>query len=789
MTTLDELIRDHSEVRDLLEAYGEKVPSDAKAARKLLLERLEQVGETRLLSTLFMFARGFAQMSREVMDYCETMGVGIAGEIQVRTGEIFVEQSALNADWAFGGEARWTLDAEARAYALSSELAGLVQRLDLNDLLQERVERRETGIGKAWRQSPHPMHQVYRQVYRDVAERTRRYSVFATEDYEAFKAIADTLAEAQKSLTGAPLPLGVGSAFVELEAQCSAVLDEMAQTQLESTGETNPEIRTIADEIHIVSAQVRSLAEEVTEGQRVERGFSDFVRTDFWPARWRIYELWLLVRVLKVLEQAGGDVRLLGVDKTTWHLPYARASDPVAECIFDEGVVDVYYQLFRESDEAADMPDIAILPRDGRAIMVLDPKHGLSYNRGKVQSVLSRYARHLKADLTAIVNYFPKKSYPFDAVWKGARCWLLASDVALHSAHARRLELRLADVLLARGYAASPPLAERPAAPAKKRQPASTSYLFYWAQEAREVDEPKGPWIVGPRGGPTPLPAFGDRIGEKLDAIDATPEGDACILRIEDQCLFLQAGRKKPRPFWEYKGYKWSAAWDRKGTNWLLNASDHIVLFARDGEQAKGVDKPGGRRDETEAAWDASGQHVLCACGSDYRIEVHCLTQSGDWEMVHEQETKLDRHSLWKRPKVLRTAMQAVRLGGEMEQVPESPRNLLAVSPSGRYQALQEPVSLRFRDGVTLLTIRDAHEDCPYPLVRFFGQLQGDIYWCADESQLAFMSRRRSEHGWSEERMLTVRLGDRHARAASMPGQEPSCFAWLSRQLLRPFMT
>src|SRR5260370_43968 len=92
---LSELLRDPSEIRDLLAAYGERAPQNPKRARERLLEIVKPVGETRLVSTLFEFAQGFAHMLDEVLSFCEDQGVRILGQIQLKSEEALGQAIAL----------------------------------------------------------------------------------------------------------------------------------------------------------------------------------------------------------------------------------------------------------------------------------------------------------------------------------------------------------------------------------------------------------------------------------------------------------------------------------------------------------------------------------------------------------------------------------------------------------------------------------------------------------------------------------------------------------------------
>src|SRR3954451_6249342 len=149
ISTLFELLRDESEIRDLLEAYGEAAPDEATTARERLITLVSDLGETPLLSALFAYASGFARMAQEVFDLCAESGVAIAGQIQVKTDDVFLRQPELNTGWAFAGRATWDAAAEERGHALASALEGVLRRLSPESVVRQVTESVETPYGRS----------------------------------------------------------------------------------------------------------------------------------------------------------------------------------------------------------------------------------------------------------------------------------------------------------------------------------------------------------------------------------------------------------------------------------------------------------------------------------------------------------------------------------------------------------------------------------------------------------------------------------------------------------------
>ena len=123
---------------------------------------------------------------------------------------------------------------------------------------------------------------------------------------------------------------------------------------------------------------------------------------------------------------------------------------------FDSGDLDIYYQFYKTDDRGrSSMPDILLMQSDKagpQALVVVDPKHGRSYSKGRVSRTLRRYSKEHDAVLTAVVNYYPVAGYQFKHQADGVRHTVLASDVQPGSQATQLFELVLAEILTASNF-------------------------------------------------------------------------------------------------------------------------------------------------------------------------------------------------------------------------------------------------------------------------------------------------------------------------------------------------
>jgi hypothetical protein len=549
----------------------------------------------------------------------------------------------------------------------------------------------------------------------------------------------------------------------------------------------------------LISVRLRELAEETAEGERAEGGFRDFLRSDFWFQRWRIYELWIFVRVLRTLQRLGGKNTLLRIVNGVWNLKYGRDPDPVASCEIGGRRLDIYYQLYRtregnspSDDKTADMPDIAIFERAmgraidgdsapellGQAVAVIDPKHGLSYKRSKVDEVLMRYWRQFQPGLTAVINYYPMRSYPFNLSVLRDKRLVLASDVAPGSVSSRRLELSLEDTLLSRGLTSLEPAAKPLRITPERRRP-DAGVLLYIASEI-EVDEPEGPWILSERGGAVPVPGLRSLFGG-VKEIDATHDGGACVLRTDNQWVWLVA-KHDPRSFVKPADPVSVIGWNHAGTYYGIAAKNDLWVWKRDDGGLTAIPRPGAASQDSSRVigWESTGEAVILEAREHPTSPLGLLRLdlTGRQTFLSQMEIALFRAYL---------RNGEVPATGEGAQVSSKTEAPLSVSPGGQYRVFKGPVSKRAKRGVKLLQVERTNDPgTNLPLIRFQGRAAYPIKWSLDQSRFAFLVERENEGGWprSVNTLLYARPGDRYAEAVSLPGQDPDHFAWLGGALM-----
>lgn len=143
----------------------------------------------------------------------------------------------------------------------------------------------------------------------------------------------------------------------------------------------------------------------------------DMLQIDLWTARPQLFEIWVLLTLLRWIRRRGHSVEFLRTDERgrdapfRWNLSYAKDSTPCA-IVRDPKSVEqfVFFQLYRPS---GDMPDISLLegadPSSG-AIWSVDPKHSekQAYSLSDYGKTATRYRDSFGAELSLIVEYFAR---------------------------------------------------------------------------------------------------------------------------------------------------------------------------------------------------------------------------------------------------------------------------------------------------------------------------------------------------------------------------------------------
>jgi hypothetical protein len=146
----------------------------------------------------------------------------------------------------------------------------------------------------------------------------------------------------------------------------------------------------------------------------------DVLRIDLFRKRPQLYELWIVVVILRFMQRVGYQVEMLSlrttdVGRTVWNLNYAKSQTPIARLFrnADNSNYFLFYQLFRTGKKRDDMPDIALLPSDRHndtPVWIMDPKHSerRGYSLTDYTTVGLRYQRTFRPGRTWVVEYYPR---------------------------------------------------------------------------------------------------------------------------------------------------------------------------------------------------------------------------------------------------------------------------------------------------------------------------------------------------------------------------------------------
>jgi hypothetical protein len=175
--------------------------------------------------------------------------------------------------------------------------------------------------------------------------------------------------------------------------------------------EIPPAPRTV-EESHYVGAEraiaaLKSALLAACETEQAKGDLFDFFSLNLWQQRWRLYELWIMARVLEWFTARGARPSDTSrIANGTWSLKFTRDSQPVLGLQFGGGVFDLYYQYFEAGAERGNMPDIALKLREGAFIIILDPKHGETYRREELNRICRRYGAAFAPAASCVMNYF-----------------------------------------------------------------------------------------------------------------------------------------------------------------------------------------------------------------------------------------------------------------------------------------------------------------------------------------------------------------------------------------------
>lgn len=156
------------------------------------------------------------------------------------------------------------------------------------------------------------------------------------------------------------------------------------------------------------------LLSDLLEGEEVV----DMLQINLWSSRPQLFEVWVMLALLKWLRSRGYTINFLKVDDVNtnvpfrWELSYSKESKPCAVIHDPEQKVDLFlfYQLYRST---GDMPDISLLEAAdpmSESIWAVDPKHSerSSYSQDDYRKTAERYRNSFRSKHSLVVEYFDR---------------------------------------------------------------------------------------------------------------------------------------------------------------------------------------------------------------------------------------------------------------------------------------------------------------------------------------------------------------------------------------------
>ena len=146
----------------------------------------------------------------------------------------------------------------------------------------------------------------------------------------------------------------------------------------------------------------------------------DLLRMDLFRNRPQLYELWIVVAIIRwFIQRAGYRIEMLSLKhakgRLVWNLNFSKSSTPIARLFrtSDRSEYFLFYQLFCTGERRDNMPDIALMPSNdtnNEPIWVMDPKHSerRGYSRSGYKAVGVRYQTTFAPRRTWIVEYYPR---------------------------------------------------------------------------------------------------------------------------------------------------------------------------------------------------------------------------------------------------------------------------------------------------------------------------------------------------------------------------------------------
>lgn len=755
---IKDFLADDEDREDVSAVLG--VPLDEKS--------ISQVPTALVVRAVYTIATNFAEMISDICEFLRTHTSTANPSFNV-DGCHFREYPELTSSWQIEGRLGTLEDIGVAAHTLASNILGFIERLDaglytFHDKSLDRVA--------AVNRSQEGIHDY------------KLIEFVRDGDYNAIRSAYDEISQIIAVLRRLHAPLVVVTAFEEVYGACGRTLARLSGAESISGLEAGPAAVTLLDELLVSAAMARTLCRRDADVRRAETGMGDFYGSQAWLHRWRVYELWVLTHLCKVLERMGGEIRLCGVVDGAWILPYGQSDTRVALCTGLGSDIDVFYQFIEIGADRSFMPDIYLATTSGKPLVVVDPKHGRSYSRHKVKEVGDSYSTHFRAPLCAVVNYFGMDRYAFEEITSPHGLIVLGSNIRPGTFGVRQLDVAIEKCLTLHGHSAAPQVERRSSR--KIAQPSAEGVL-YWTSIPREVDEPEGFWWNSEESGSTFLEKISREVTGNISQLSGGADARTVVAVNGKNLLIITADSDfamERRPFqWEID----ALVWHRDRTKFLVKSGEDIFVLSARGEVLREFASPSPTWAPAMGWVGNSDSMVFVSRSGANTANLYFADGGGAWNKVlsvsPERFGTLEPRII-SRPNSGSSTVEispnyVYRLSETGDIAHESSlERRLSVSHSGRYDVMQGPESLRAEDGVAFLRINDMTSKEPGSLIRYFGEISGAMEWSSDETGIAFMTSRRYKSGYDDLRLMRAKLGDRDATSVSVPGASPTAFSW-----------
>ena len=404
---------DNDEQSDLFYALRVQSPED-----------LKNFSTSHVLLAIANLRSPFILMMRDIAEILSTFEVHIEGNIQV----IVLPDQGQEMRIDFGPQLRafivGALDSKllsdhsdivtTRLRECEEELTHLFDSLQPNEVV--RTNQPGKLLQKLAKKFDHIDPVISRECHFGADKFSHRNMEFNPADAQGVRELSERVADLYgfaSKMNEQSLPDSHTSKVIQAIEQLKDIADDKDTIVAKGTSREYPEApRSVREEdFHRCQQRIDALAEAILALSNQKESLDnilDFMKLEVWRQRWRIYELWLLARIVLSLIKLGGQVKpLQRVSDGAWALKFTKDEEPVTQLILAGVEINVYYQFYRAASYGGDMPDIAVEVPGHGFILVLDPKHYRQAKPSEFKAVCKRYAESFNPFLSCVSNYFP----------------------------------------------------------------------------------------------------------------------------------------------------------------------------------------------------------------------------------------------------------------------------------------------------------------------------------------------------------------------------------------------